>query len=77
MTQNARAFEVKMNKIGNKVVIKDLYFDKVISTSYRYEYNDASDVATAYLNNLGIEIIYKCNCNNKTLLISDNFKIKL
>ena len=77
MTQNGRAFEVKMNRAGNKVVIKDLYFEKVISTSYRYEYNDASEVAMAYLNSLGIDIVYKCNCDNKTLLITDNFKIKL
>lgn len=77
MIQNTRAFEVKMNKGGNKVLINDLYFDKKISTSYRYEYNDASEVATAFLKSKGIEIVAKCNCTNKTILITTDFKIKL
>lgn len=80
-----RAFKIKYisatNTCGSRVKIIDLHrsHEKQISKtiSYDYEYNNIWEIATNYLNKLGIKVLYRGGSKNEDFLLSDNFQTDL
>lgn len=65
------------NSRGSRVTIKDLRRKKSKTVSYDYQYNNAEDIARAYLESVGIKITALAMLDNSSLLLSEDFKTKL
>ena len=76
-----RAFEIKYvsatNRMGSRVSIKDLRFDKSKRIPYDYEFNTIYQIAESYLAEIGIECIGVSETPQGYILFTDNFTIQI
>lgn len=74
---NLRAFEIKYqgptNHRGSRVKITDLRFNKSVTISYQYKYDNTFDQAVDFLKTKEIEIISKAEGKECYILLTNNF----
>lgn len=74
---NLRAFEVKYqgatNHRGSRIKITDLRFNKSVTISCGYEYNNTFDQAAEFLLAKGIEVISKAEGKECYILLTNDF----
>lgn len=80
-----RAFKIKYlsatNNRGTRLKVVDIHrsYEKEISKTISWDYskNNGWEIATEYLNKIGIKILYRIGDKNHDYLITDNFETDL
>ena len=62
---------------GARVCIRDLRYDKRKHISYDYRFDSACDIAIDYLSSKGIDIAYRGENLDTTLLGTEDFDIQI